>query len=146
MFNCFFSLSSYVSEKTINSQLFLRTQLVRHREHSVQFFFRLSLHVAENTVNAQLFLRVQLVRRRKHNHCSVVSSGSARTSQKTQSMLSCFFGLSSHMAENTINAQLFLRAHLVCHKVRGNLVPWLPRCKSFTLRVLYCKSLEDLYF
>jgi len=96
--NCFFGFSSYLTENTFSvgifSQLFLRLQLVPHREHS-------SVGMC-----SQLFLRLQLVPHREQSPLAC--------------LVNCFFGFSSYLTENTISVgmfrQLFLRLQLVLHR------------------------------
>jgi hypothetical protein len=98
----FLWIRSYVTENTITVQ-FLRAQLIRQR----------------NAINASFSLRPQLVSDRERSQCSLVSSGSARTSQGTQSMLNCFFDLSWYLTENATNAPFFLRPQLLPHRKRN---------------------------
>jgi predicted Abi (CAAX) family protease len=99
----------------------------------LNFLFDLSSLLAENalfyyTVSAQLFLRPQFATCREctdllYVQCSTVSSASVRHLQRMHcfivcSVLNCFFGLSSSLAENarfyyTFSAQLFLRPQFV---------------------------------
>ena len=96
--NCFFSFSSFLTQKTTDTQLFLQPQLVLNTEDSrystvssvsarsshrrqqiLNRFFILTSFLTQKTTDTQLFLQPQPFLNTEDSRYSTVSSASARS-------------------------------------------------------------------